>query len=220
MRIAKSRGGAGFTLIELLVVIAIILIVAAMAIPGIMGAADSVRLRSTASNLSGLMQSARQMAIKDNRFYTCRAAAVGGANLAFIDSLPAGAIFAGGSGNGAYDAATPGGATLAIQQGEKVVQIPDTIQFETGGANPPFAAALIGVAPQAPTVMPTFNERGLPCQVNAAGRCVTTSPVTGGPVAFLYFLRMDGSSGRKWAAVSVTPAGRVRVWLWSGRVWS
>ncbi len=54
-----------------------------------------------------------------------------------------------------------------------------------------------------------FNPRGLPC--SAASTC--------GSGMVLYFTdsRTVGSPG--WAAVSVSPAGRVKTWMWNGSKW-
>ncbi len=71
--------------------------------------------------------------------------------------------------------------------------------------------------PQSATVLPSFNARGLPCVVSGS-LCNTSAG--GAPVGFLYFLEgQQAFKGTGWAAVSVSPAGRVKVWVWSGKSW-
>lgn len=55
-----------------------------------------------------------------------------------------------------------------------------------------------------------FNPRGLPC--SAANTCGA------GMVFYFTDSRTVGSPG--WAAVSVSPAGRVKTWLWNGSRWN
>ncbi len=62
--------------------------------------------------------------------------------------------------------------------------------------------------------LPGFDGRGLPCN-SGAGAC-TFNQGTG----FYYYLRQDRVfSTTSWAAVSVSPAGRMKVWMWNGSVW-
>src|SRR3954463_5773903 len=63
------RRERGFTLIELMIVIAIMLVISGMAMPRVMNAIDDIRLRGASRDVIGLMQQARQAAIKQNAFY-------------------------------------------------------------------------------------------------------------------------------------------------------
>jgi len=103
-----------------------------------------------------------------------------------------------------------------------MVQLPVNVRFDSSGANPAFnSSTLLGstFTPQAASVQPSFNSRGLPCLVSGSVCNQTTGGATPQQVAFLYFLRLDGAYGTKWAAISITPAGRVRVWTWGGANW-
>lgn len=207
MRLLQRRQAAGFSLLELLIVIAIIMVVGAVATPNVMNAIYTIRLRSAASNIGGVLQSARMQAIRANRYYSIRGVAapavVNNVTAVYVDSIGAGAGY--GSGNAAWDT------------GETIVQLPAGVQIDASGANPAFnGAVLIGPAfgNPAPTTVPTFNARGLPC-VMAGAVCNNIGPLNNTSINFLYFLRMNTPFGVRWAAISVTGAGRVKTWVYS-----
>ncbi len=197
-------------MIELLVVVAIILTVSAMAVPQILTQLDIYRLKSAASAVSGVLQNARMQAIKDNKYYSIRGltapATLAQANTpgVFADSIGTGAAF--GSGNGVYD------------NGELSAALPNNVTFDTAGAHPAFNNALVGANfnPMPVGVLPSFNSRGLPC-VPAGAVC--TGGALGGGAMFAYFLRQQGVSGVHWAAITVSAAGRVKTWSYTGTTW-
>lgn len=58
----------------------------------------------------------------------------------------------------------------------------------------------------------SFNTRGLPCAYSG-GNC----PNKG----FLYYFKDTNRAGSKgWAALSISPAGRIRQWFWKGGAWT
>src|SRR6185503_8118443 len=61
---------AGFSLQETLVVVAIGLIVTATGLPRMNNAISNMKLRSSMTSLSGLLQNARMLAVKQNRTMT------------------------------------------------------------------------------------------------------------------------------------------------------
>ena len=206
MRSIGRRRATGFSLLELLIVMAIILVVSAIATPTILNAIYNVRLRSGASSIAGVLQSARMQAIRSNRFCSVRgvnaATLVNNATAVYADWIGAGAVY--GSGNNAWDS------------GETIVQLPAGVVPDATGANPAFnGVALLGgtFTPVGKGVVPTFNARGLPC-VMAGAVCNNLNPLNGQTVNFLYFLRLNTPVGVQWAAVSVTSAGRVRTWVY------
>ena len=200
---ARWRGpGSGFSLTELLVVMAILLVIAAMAVPNVITAIADIRLRSSAQAVAGLLQQVRLKAVSDNRYYTARAGGSGTNRYGYLDSTGTGA--ADGSGNGSYDSR------------EYLVQLSGTVNFAQSG-NPSFdTTKYLGFTPitgDSPLRV-SFNSRGLTCKASGT----TCSTLNGGaPVGYLYFLtdiRATGGSG--WQAVSVSPAGRIKVWVWAG----
>jgi prepilin-type N-terminal cleavage/methylation domain-containing protein len=200
---------SGFSLIELLVVIAIIMVVAAIATPSIMNSINGIRLRSAASEVAGIMQECRQRAVRNNRYYSVKPAVVTGARAAYVDLN--------------YNNNFDGGAPAP----EPMIQLPQSVAVVSAGA--PNTANLIAsccstFAPQAASTMPSFNSRGLPC-VGAANPPPANSlcnirDAGGNAVGFVYYMSQTRAFGAVgWAAVSVTPAGRIRVWTYSGSTW-
>ena len=144
-----SRKTRGFSLVELMVVVGIALVVMAIAIPNIMTAISDYRLRSAASNLAALFQSARMKAIHDNRYYAVRYATVSGAKIAFVDV----------NNNNTFDNAEPN------------VQMPSGTSAVLGGG-PSVGSLNLGWTPKLPPVR--FNSQGFACAVSGA-LCSTNS---------------------------------------------
>ena len=62
----------GFSLTELAVVLALVLVAAAFAVPNVARVVANIRLRGSASDLSGLLQRARLTAVQNNATYIAR----------------------------------------------------------------------------------------------------------------------------------------------------
>ena len=207
---ANKRKAQGFTLIEVLIVIAIMLVVAAMALPNVMKGLDDIKLRSSMRDVIGILQQARQQAIKDNTFYTMGLGGAGN-SLIYIDLNK----------NGAYDASANGNNPQYPP--EPVVQLPLRITLTNAGA-PGFNNAAVGANfnPIVAGGPPSFNARGLPC-VMVGGACSShTGGVvqgqSGANVGFLFFFQQQGSFGAvNWSAIAITPAGRMESWYYSTR---
>jgi type IV fimbrial biogenesis protein FimT len=182
----------GFSLLELMIVVSISFVLAVVAVPRVMNVASDMRLRYAASDLSGLLQTARIQAVRKNASYTVvQGTILGGGNGFFVDlspartgidavgnprmPLPAGTTVSTGSGSGAPNE-TAFLASLAF-----------TVN---GGANPP-----------------SFNARGLPCIFNAAACPQVPNQ---GFVVFMSKPNLTGNS--PWAAVVISPSGHVQVW--------
>lgn len=194
-----NRTNQGFTLIELVVVVAMIIVVTTLTLPSIMNSINAVRLRSQAQGLAGLFQQVRIQAAKDNNIYGlgCTPLTNG------IDSCTQVFLVA-------RDGATqlPGSPTLQYAQ---------NLSFSSAGPAVALSKATLGftLVPAGNATQPFFNQRGLPCTI-AGGVCNTTTPA--GRVGFAYYLRMqNGIGGTNWAAVSVSPSGRIKVWSYDGR---
>lgn len=198
------RCARGFSILELLVVIAILLIISAIAMPNIMNAIADIKLRASANAVVGVIQDARMLAVHDNKYYTVRMGTLAGVQIAYIDKIGTGATD--GSGNGSYD------------NTEQVAQLTGTTRFAQTGAPSFNSNTLLGVTGTTTgdaAIRISFNGRGLPCRMNGS---VCSNLVGGTPVSYVYFLT-DLRPINGWAAVSVSPAGRVKVWYYAGTAW-
>jgi Tfp pilus assembly protein FimT len=171
-------------------VMAIILVIAAMALPKLQQATEGLKLRATVTDINGLVQQLRIQAVRANKSYTLKTlpATAGNGITLWIDT----------NGNGALDATEP-----SIQ-----LPINTALSDGTGGpaALPPNAAIPPYIVANAATV--SFNERGLPC--SNPPTCNTIAPY------LIYFQQTRPSGTPGWAAITVTQAGRVKAYTFTG----
>ncbi len=213
MAMMKSQSGSGkqsgFSMLELVVVMAIILVVSAMAMPSIMNTIADYKLRGTASGIAGTLQSARMLAVKSNQFVTAQqypSSATSGATIQY---------FLDGNGNGTPDA------------GEAIFQLPRNVSFATASV-PSNSTMNLGTNWAQPTTAApfpvSFSPRGLPCMTTTGGTSGTsnvcnTTDSSGKPIGYVYYLTDVRTFGGGFAAVSVSAAGRIKVWMWVGNAW-
>src|SRR5579864_8564645 len=212
-RFAKQ---AGFSLIELSIVVIITLLVSAWAIPSALTSIRMAHLRGAASDYAGLLEQARIYSIRDNRYYSTYILAPAGNNpvaQAYVDMLPK--VPTGASGNG--------GTSVAV--GDPTITIESDVVLSPAGAAPNtsnlVSQLLPAITPVTPTdgsvTAPTFGPRGLPCTpISMTGGSVCDS--SGGPTAYWTFL--ENSKLSSWQAVTITPAGRIQKWYYTGSVWN
>jgi prepilin-type N-terminal cleavage/methylation domain-containing protein len=209
-KLSKSRLSTerGFTLIELLGAITVILIVTSMAIPNFMTAVRSAHLKGVVSDFAGLVQSARIKAVDDDRYYSIYV--LGGSTPeAFVDIYPQQASGASGSGGATIDPKDPliGINSEVVQKAVGAAPKTASLQALFLPAN---ATVVLGDGSAAASAI-TFGPRGLPCSASAL-TCKTHIPA--GDIAYWIFFQDITSTN--WGAVTVTPAGRVQRWLYSG----
>src|SRR5207249_5929130 len=83
------------------------------------------------------------------------------------------------------------------------------------GAPPAITNAALGLSADPQIGNPSFNSRGLPCAYDTVTGLCTAN------VAFIkYFKDNRGSGSGRWAAISITPAGRIKRWFWNGSAWT
>lgn len=212
----KSREiSLGFSLLELLFVVAILLVLIALSIPSLMGAVHRSRLRSAGTDLAGLLQQARMRAIQDDRFYSVQPFAGNSVPQEFVDIYPQSVNGASGSNGATLDPQDP-----VISFSSEIIQQPQSAAPSTAN----LSAQLLGTNPSGLTPQDgssaasrvTFGPEGLPCIATAANGG-TVCNTRGGPVAYWVFFQNNVTED--WEAVTVTPAGRVQKWYYTGTVW-
>jgi type IV fimbrial biogenesis protein FimT len=198
MKRMRRPGAAGFSLIEILIVVVVLLVIAALAIPSMTTTIANYRLRGAASNVGGIVQTARMRTIHDNQFYSVRVATWNNARVAYVDL----------NGNSQYDV-----APTAPDKPEPAAQLPSGVSVVTGGG-PSTSTMNLGTGWTTLTTAPTFGAQGLPCTVSG-GVC---QRISGGSLVG-YIVYVTDARGA-WAAVTVTPAARIKTWLWRGSIWT
>jgi len=213
----RMRDARGFSMLELAMVMGVILIVSAIAIPQFTNMQHVFRLRGAATDFAGLVQAQRVQAIDDDRYYSTYILAGNGNNpqMAFVDMLPRNPNGTSGSGGQTY-ACSQVGCDPSVIVASEVVQRPAAAAPNTGNLQAQLLPVNSPVVPQdggAAGTPITFGPRGLPCiPVVVTGATVCDS--LGGPAA--YWIFFQDSVTQNWTAVTVTPAGRVRRWLYTG----
>lgn len=191
------RSRRGFSLIEVSIVTAIGMAVTMTALPNMVNAIANMRMRSSMTSLAGVLQDCRALAIKQNRTMTThfqvRNYGTASGVMAYVKR--------------ATDTTSINGQDAQVQLEEPVVQV--TTPSGTG-APAALDNATLGFIPQ--TADPSFNTTGLPCAY-ASGVCTTSGFV-------YYFHDSRPGSHMGWAALSVSPAGRMKKWFWSGSAWT
>jgi Tfp pilus assembly protein FimT len=184
---------AGFSLLELLVVVLIMMIIGTIALPNMVTVVSNARLRGGATNLSGLMQNARMLAVNQNKRKSIHFTVLANGAVAFVKDA---------------------GDTSNMTSGDPQSQLgtPLTQMIPPFGVSDPtqMDSTILGFTPL--TSDPTFSPTGLPCSYSG-GSCTPN-------VGFVYYFkdrRPMGKSG--WAAVSISPAGRLKRWFWNGSAW-
>jgi prepilin-type N-terminal cleavage/methylation domain-containing protein len=200
----NARVSAGFSLVELLVVMAIILVIGAFAIPTLTTTMDGVRLRGTVGSASNIVQKCRMVAIKKDLTQRLHFSAVGTETVAWVTDA-----------NDVTAAPSPADKKLSAQYWLPLeFSIPGA---PTGAGAPPQLTGVTMWGTALPNINvnvdPYFNARGLPCLPDpVTGVC---NPTNG----FVYYYRYRNGGRTRWAATSISPAGRVQSWIWNGTAW-
>jgi prepilin-type N-terminal cleavage/methylation domain-containing protein len=190
------RPARGFTLLELMIVVGITLVVAAIALPGILAATQNFKLRSTVSSISGVVQRARMLSVARNTYYPVLSS--------WDATTKITSVFLGNAND------FTGATTLSTATDKTNIIAVGRVVFDTSASHPSDTTILNGLT--AVYTLPEFNPRGLPCFGNPCVAQPTKMYIT--------FLRQDRSLGTPgWAAINVTPAGRVQVRTWDGSKW-
>lgn len=192
----QASSNAGFSLLEITVVVSILLVLGAMLVPTMMTVIANSRLRGGATNLSGILQGCRMTAVKQNRTMAVHFTVISAGPLAYVKD------------------ATIGSPSVSSTDPQVELGAPVSLVSSLSGPGAPSVAldnTILGFTPL--TADPAFNPRGSPCSYSG-GNCTPN-------VGFVYYLtdsRPLGKSG--WAAVTISPAGRITKWFWNGFAWA
>ena len=177
---------SGFTLAELTVVVALVLIVAGLSIPNLTRAIDTSRIKGAAQSLAAAYQDARIRATQQDTSYQVLISPPGISPAQICIDL---------DGDGTCSAGDPVTTFAAqIKVSNLGVPVPLAAQLNYQATDTEHSNGL------------TWNAMGLPCQRASA----TASCTALGWVQHLQLTRANG--GVMYAAVSVSPTGRVKVW--------
>lgn len=179
---------SGFTLAELSVVVAIVLVVAGLSIPNLTRAIDTSRIKGAAQSLAAAYQDARIRATQKDTSYQV---------LISPGTAPA-QICIDLDGDGACSA------------GDPVTTFAGQIKVSNLGVPVPLGPAQLNylTTDTEHSNGLTWNAMGLPCQRPPASPTAACTAM--GWVQHLQFQRANG--GVMYAAVTVSPTGRVKVW--------
>jgi prepilin-type N-terminal cleavage/methylation domain-containing protein len=197
----------GFSLLELLIVISIVLVIAAMATPSVLNTVRRYQLESAARNVSSVLMRARYESIRLNRRVN---------TIYFVDPIGNDPPVYGVDEGGPFTTVPDG----VLQDTEPQVPLSMAAQMVGPGPGvPPFAtmgpnyAALTVLAP--PNYQISYGPIGTVIYQPTAG--------AGNPWIesnTVYVILLQHNITQQWAAITVTPAGRVRVWIWNGSAWA
>jgi Tfp pilus assembly protein FimT len=204
-----------------MIVLVITMIVAAMATPNVARGITVIRLRSGVSSVAGLVQKARIEAVRSNTIQVVRKTtdSDGVTPVYYVD--------------GAMNPTTANSGkpnqTNSRDAWEPMITTSRDLTLESSANAPSFdTSALLGYSASRfkdPPMNLAFTQRGLPCNPNSTTGTITTCNLIGitqtntSDASYQYFFRMRSVFGDRWASLTVTPAGRVRVWVWNGTVW-
>jgi Tfp pilus assembly protein FimT len=178
-------------MVELLVVLVIGLTVVILALPNMLNVVAIARMRGNISTLSGAFQATRMISVKENRLMTLRFSNPNNGIMAYVKQ-----------------AADTSPVTRTDIQVELEAPITRYTAIPVGGPSS-LTSTELGFTPA--TGDASFNTRGLPCTYSSPS-CTNQG--------FIYYFRDTRRAGNNgWAAVSVSPAGRIKKWFWNGTVW-
>jgi len=203
------------------VVIAIVLVIVAMAAPTMTTWLTSAKSRGEVSQLSGIFQTCRSHAIKNNateELNFTNSALTRGLTVAYIYNFDNPIVKVNGVDVDTSVLHLGQDAESAFSQQRQVWMFSHFIKVSapTGTNPPPLTGGSMwggtSTTPPDTTDNLCFNSRGIPCT------CPSTRPnycpgITNG-YAF-YF-----TQGTQWAAVGVSPAGRIKTYFWNGGAWA
>ena len=223
---SERRSESGFSMLELVIVVAILVILGAITAPKLLTMIETERLQNTTRAYASFLQQCRYRAEQDGQWYEILLDTTNpSVTIAYLDI----------NGDNVRQSTEP-----AVEIPAPItIPNPTSASIPTGFQSTTLMGATPLTADTTPatwncrhdqdcsstsavqTAGLQFNERGLPCQRTSntvACTNTTTINITGGgtataPVAWItYFAYPPSSGGTNYSAVTVTPAGRIKVW--------
>ncbi len=202
---ATAGHQAAYTTIEVLIVVAIGLIITAVGLPRMSTVIANMKLSSSMTTVSGLLQNTRMIAVQQNKTMT--------AKRLNRTSPPYSLVY--------YVKLATDTSGLATSDAQVEMEAPITPGPTPTGASAPSVidpSTKLGFTPQpidpSTGVYASFNSRGLPCLYSA----LTSMCANYGFIEYFKDNRIGGSGG--WAAITISPAGRIKRWFWNGTDWA
>jgi len=187
-------------MLELLIVAAIMMVIAALAFPTITTTLATIKVRGTMSEISGLVQNCRSLAVRRSKTKSLRLTTVSGMTVMFTQTCSSAGCTANidNRANGEDETLyLPTGFTAAAKTEAPTTLDPATIW---GTSSTPDDSDI------------AFNPRGLPCDLD-------TLPC-GAPRGFIKYFKYAPAGRIYWIALTVSPAGRVKNYYWnSSNTW-
>ena len=189
----ERRKQVGFSLLEVMIVASIGMVVSVTALPNMVTGISNMRLRSSMTSLAGVLQNCRMLSVKQNRHMTTH-----------FNPNNYGVM--------AYVKRSTDTSELAVSDSQVSLEAPVTRVTAPSGAGAPSAldTTTLGFTPE--TGEASFSPTGLPCAYSG-GTCPNR-----GFVYYFHDSRPQGQMG--WAALSISPAGRLKKWYWNGSSWA
>jgi prepilin-type N-terminal cleavage/methylation domain-containing protein len=181
----------GFSLLELVVAMAVILIIAAVAIPNLLGTIRKYQLDSSARNIQSILMRARYEAVRTNQ----RVPTI------LVTGTPV-----------VYGADLNRDGTL--QATEPNLPISSLVQVVSTTPTPPSLSSM-GSNYSSAAVPTSFAVN-----FGSLGTVVQQSGGTWIEANAVYVIFLQHKASGDWAAVTVTPGSRFRVWFWNGAAWT
>ena len=205
----------GFSMVELMMVLAIALVILAIALPRMATSYTYAKWRGEVGDLSGIFQSCRSQAIKNNQteqLTFAKSAGTNGLTVAYIFDWDV-------SSSSPLTLGQDTESMLAAQKQVWTFSHFSNVEAPTGANPPPLTKATMwgGTdtgSPTSPWPSPNicFNSRGIPCD------CPKVTPNHCNAIldGYAFYFQQDA----QWAAVGVSPAGRIKTYYWDGKAWA
>ena len=190
---------------ELLVVAAIIVTVSAISVPSMMQVITAAQLRGGMGELSGLFQNARNVAVRRNTISKVHFETSNDRQVAFVDWINCGSSSWCGFSTSTPQVWLPGNFAQ--------------VSPPSGGSPSAVTASTCGSASTLDSTKTDdtyFNEMGIPCKYDSS-----SNPSCSGSQSFAYYFNYPATAANpSWAALCVSPAGRIKAWYWTGSSWT